>query len=63
MCEAKMIKQKKTKNGPYNTTQKTEDQETRTPPKTGGELRCCGSWAVPLFIFRRTNIKDIKEHI
>lgn len=24
---------KKKKNGPYNTTQKTEDQETRTPLK------------------------------
>ena len=34
--------QKKDNNDIKNTIQKTIDRATRTPPKTGGELRCSG---------------------
>jgi hypothetical protein len=33
---------KKTHDNPQNTTQKTEDRATRTPLRTGVELRCSG---------------------
>ena len=40
---AKRKKNKKTNNNlQSNTQQKTNDQGTRTPLKTGGELRCSG---------------------
>jgi hypothetical protein len=34
-----MAKRKMTNNDSQNTTQKTKDRATRTPTKTGGELR------------------------
>ena len=34
-------------NNLQNTTQKTKDRVTRTPLKTGGELRCSGRVPVP----------------
>jgi len=37
-----MKKDKTTNNDLQNTTQKTKDWATRTPLKTGGELRCSG---------------------
>ena len=40
-------KDKRTNNDPQNITHKTEDRATRTPLKTGGELRCSGRVAVP----------------
>jgi hypothetical protein len=37
-----MAKRKRTNNDLQNTTQKTKDRTTRTPLKTGGELRGSG---------------------
>jgi hypothetical protein len=37
-----MKKDKRTNNDLQNTTHKTKDRVTRTPLKTGGELRCSG---------------------
>jgi len=37
-----LAKRKRTNDDLKNTTQKTKDRATRTPPKTGGELRCSG---------------------
>ena len=37
-----MDKRKKTNNDLQNSTHKANDQDTRTPLKTGGELRCPG---------------------
>jgi len=37
-----MTKRKRTKNDHKNITQKTKDWATRTPLKTGSELRCSG---------------------
>jgi hypothetical protein len=39
---AKRNKNKRTNNDLQNTTQKTKDRATRTPPKTGGKLRYSG---------------------
>ena len=38
---AKRKKDKRTNNDLQNITHKTKDRETRTPLKTGGELKCC----------------------
>ena len=38
----KKKKEKKTNNDLQNITHKTKDRVTRTPLKTGGELRCSG---------------------
>ena len=37
---AKLKRDKRTNNNLQNTTHKTKDRVTRTPLKTGGELRC-----------------------
>jgi len=39
---AKRKKDKRTKNDLQNTMHKTKDRATRTPLKTGGELKCSG---------------------
>jgi len=43
-----MGKRKRTNNDLQNTIQKTKDGATRTPLKTGGELRCSHHIAVPV---------------
>ena len=52
MEEGHKIKDNKTNNNLQNTTHKTKDPVTRTPLKTGGELRCYGNFSYFIsFIF------------
>jgi hypothetical protein len=45
-----MNKRKKTNNDLQNNTHKTNDRDTRTPLKTGGELSCSGRISSSSFI-------------
>ena len=38
----KKVNKKRSNNDIQNTKQKTKDRATRTPPKTGGKLKCSG---------------------
>jgi hypothetical protein len=57
-----MKKDKRTNNDLQNTTHKTKDRVTRTPLKTGGELRCSGRVSSSCFTSGISRVNLVYKH-
>ena len=57
-----MKKDKRTNNDLQNTTHKTKDRVTRTPLKTGGELRCSGRVGSSCFTSGISRVNLVYKH-
>ena len=57
-----MKKDKRTNNDLQNTTHKTKDRVTRTPLKTGGELRCSGRVSSSCFTSGISRVNLLYKH-